>query len=69
MAEFLTKGSCRHWRYLFYVYLFLYNFVIIRVITDYRPNWTPRGPITAINQKYNKILERDWFSPARFKHW
>ena len=80
-----NKRHCRHWRYLFYVYLFFRKLkwlwligirpscrpilsVIIRVITDYRPNWTPRDPITTMNQKYNKIIERDWLSPARLKH-
>ena len=34
---------------------------------DYRPNWTPRGPVTITNQNYDKILECDWSSPARFE--
>ena len=33
----------------------------------YRPNQTPLGPITIMNQNYNKILERDWLLPARFE--
>ena len=35
---------------------------------DYRPNWTPLGPITIIYQNYYKILERDWLSPVQFEH-
>ena len=82
MAEFLTKGivatgdicsTCICFSEIEMVMIncyqtFLSSNSVCNYNTDYRPNWTPGGPITAINQKYNKILERDWFSPARFKH-
>ena len=30
--------------------------------------WTVHCPISALNQTYREILERDWLSPARFEH-
>ena len=48
---------------------FLSSNSVCNYTTDYwlQTELDSGGPITAINQKYNKILERDWFSPARFK--